>query len=50
MPRRYARAVRRVVVALSALVVFVPSWGCGSSTSSSGGPTARRSPASGRTA
>ena len=47
MPRRYARAVRRVVMALSAFVVILPIWGCGSSTSSSGERTARTSPAPG---
>jgi peptidoglycan/xylan/chitin deacetylase (PgdA/CDA1 family) len=45
MAHRYARAVRRVVLALSALVVILPSCGCGSSSTSSGGRTARTSPA-----
>ena len=40
---RYARGVRRLIVALGALVVILPSWGCGSSASSAG---RRTSPAS----
>jgi peptidoglycan/xylan/chitin deacetylase (PgdA/CDA1 family) len=38
--------VRRVIVALGALVVILPSWGCGSSASSAGRRQARTSPAS----
>jgi peptidoglycan/xylan/chitin deacetylase (PgdA/CDA1 family) len=38
--------VRRVIVALGALVVILPSWGCGSSASSAGRHQGRTSPAS----